>query len=606
MTYLSPQVEAVFGYAIEEIEGKWMEYLTDHPANAAGIEATERAIETGAPSPPYELQLRHADGGEVWVEIHEAPVVEGGEVVRMVGSMTDVTERKRVETELAAVEERLGQIVSHAPAVFYTARADGDLGATYVSPRLEDVFGWDPAENVADASFWRTRVHPDDLGRVREAVAGLGAGGQVANEYRFRHRDGTWRWVRDEVRLVQPNGLDSRELIGFMVDVTERKQLEEELRQSQKMEAVGRLAGGVAHDFNNLLTAITGYADLAWSQLPDGSPIRDDLDQVRQASERAGRLTRQLLAYSRRQVLQPKVLDLNATARDLERMLSRVIGEDVRLATRLEERLSPVLIDPGQLEQVILNLAVNARDAMPDGGTLTISTRSLHLERPLDRSSATVPAGRWVVLDVTDTGEGIPPDVHDRIFEPFFTTKPQGQGTGLGLATVYGIVKQSGGFVFFEPAPGRGTRFSILLPGVEGEPEARVSEVPAEPAPAAERILVIEDDAGVRRLVETTLTAAGYEVHAAASAEEALSLARSLGGIDVLVSDVILPDGRGPALEQKLRQILGDGFRTLYISGYAADQVDVEALRTTEFLGKPFTPSRLTATLRRILEPTKE
>ena len=611
MLYISPQVEEVFGYTPEEVEGHWTEHLTDHAANRAGMEATERAVEAGEPCPPYELQFHHADGREVWVEVREAPVVEAGEVVRMVGSMTDVTERKRTEAELSEIRERLGHIVSHAPAVFYTSLAGDEFGATYVSRQMEKQFGWEPELFIGERSAWIDRVHPEDLPGALEAVEGLMANGHTSacHEYRFRHADGSWRWVRDEMCKLE-SGPDGRpEIIGFLVDTTSRKQLEEQLRQAQKMEAVGRLAGGVAHDFNNLLTAITGYTDLASSQLPEGSPVREDLDEVRRASERAGSLTRQLLAFSRRQVLQPRALDLNVTVRDMLRMLDRVIGEDVRLVTRLEEDLHPVEMDPGQLEQVILNLAVNARDAMSGGGTLKIETQRMELPEEMDAGAAVIPAGTYSVLSVADTGVGMDRETRERIFEPFFTTKRKGEGTGLGLSTVYGIVKQSGGFVFVYSEAGEGTVFRIYLPEAEADVavEGASAAEPGNPERGSETVLVVDDNAGVRTLVARALGAQGYRILEAASGSEALDACREHGAaIDLILCDVVMPDMRGPEVGRQARELAGNA-RFLFVSGYS--DFDPEEGRgpsrrneNTDIVAKPFTPSEIASRVREILD----
>jgi CheY-like chemotaxis protein len=362
------------------------------------------------------------------------------------------------------------------------------------------------------------------------------------------------------------------------------------------MDAVGRLAGGVAHDFNNLLTAIRGNAELLLLDIPAGDPRREDVEEIRKASDRAATLTRQLLAFSRRQVLQPRVLDLNGVVREMERMLRRLIGEDVELVTRLDAGLEQVRADPGQVEQVVLNLAVNARDAMPAGGRVTVETRNVELDEEMRRGFPYVVPGPYVMLSVSDTGHGMDTETRERAFEPFFTTKPAGRGTGLGLSTVYGIVKQSGGFVWIDSELGRGTTVRIYLPPV-GEPAAPQAEASA-PALAAQgtgTVLLAEDEVTVRRLAVRVLRRGGYTVLEAGDGEEALRLAQAhAGAIDLLVTDVVMPRVGGRVLASRVRSAR-PGVRVLYISGYNEEAVQHHGVLDpdTAFLGKPFTAEQL-------------
>jgi signal transduction histidine kinase/ActR/RegA family two-component response regulator len=377
----------------------------------------------------------------------------------------------------------------------------------------------------------------------------------------------------------------TRGSISFGTDVTERRRLEEELRQSQKMEAVGRLAGGVAHDFNNLLTAITGYGELALEKLDDGSAVREHVFEMKRAGERAAGLTRQLLAFSRRQVLQPEVVDVNKVVSELERMLGRLLGAQVELVTDLDPRLGSTKADPGQLEQVVMNLAINARDAMPGGGRLTIGTRN-------DAS------GDFVLLEVCDTGHGMEADTLEQAFEPFFTTKAPGEGTGLGLSTVYGIVKQTGGDVTAESQPGRGTKMCVSLPRVKASAGSE-AEPFAAPAPAADStVLLVEDEEAVRRLVASMLTDAGYRVLVAENASAAIVLADAEEHIDILLTDVVMPGLSGPDLASLLTELRPE-LRVLFVSGYTADGVASNGRMSpdTAFLQKPFTRAQLFAAL---------
>jgi nitrogen-specific signal transduction histidine kinase len=388
-------------------------------------------------------------------------------------------------------------------------------------------------------------------------------------------------------------------------DITERKLLEAQLRQAQKMEAVGRLAGGIAHDFNNLLTAITGYADLALSDLREGDPMRQDMEEILRAAHRAAELTRQLLAFSRQQVLAPRVLDLNEVVQSVDKMLRRLVGEDVELLSVLAPGLGHVKADPGQLEQVIVNLAVNARDAMPTGGKLTIETADAELAETRVRDLATVPAGRYVMLAITDSGTGMDEETKARIFEPFFTTKEQGKGTGLGLATVYGIVKQSGGFIWLYSEPGHGTTFKIYLPRVEGAADALAPPVGTAEVPrGTETVLIVEDEEAVRALAKTALTRKGYRVLEAANGGEALLRCESeQAPIHLLVTDVVMPGLGGADLAQRLAPLRPD-MKVLFISGYA----DRAAARHgtiqpgAAYLEKPFSLEALARKVREVLD----
>jgi signal transduction histidine kinase len=379
----------------------------------------------------------------------------------------------------------------------------------------------------------------------------------------------------------------------------ERRQLQHQLLQAQKLEAIGRLAGGVAHDFNNVLTAILGSTELLLLDTPAGAAVREELEIIRDAATRAQELIRQLLAFSARQVLQPAVVDLNALVQSLGRMLRRLIGEDIRLTTAPGAGLGAVRVDPGQIEQVLVNLAVNARDAMPDGGRLTIGTSNADVV-----ASDDLPRGRYVVLQVTDSGVGMTPEILARVFEPFFTTKERGKGTGLGLATVYGIVQQSDGHVRVDSAPGAGTTFRVYLPRVEAPVEAPREAAPVTaPEAGSETVLVAEDEPLVRVLVRKTLTQAGYRVLEAGGGEEALQLAaRHDGTIHLLVTDVVMPGMSGRELMRRLAEVR-PSVKVLYMSGYSDEAVERHGVLDpgTAFIQKPFTPSVLARRVREVL-----
>ena len=388
-------------------------------------------------------------------------------------------------------------------------------------------------------------------------------------------------------------------------DITERKHLEQQLRQAQKMEAIGQLAGGIAHDFNNMLTVISGYSELVLATLPPGDPQRGNIEQIKQAGERAAALTRQLLAFSRRQVLEPKVLDLNAVATNMDKMLQRLIGENIALVTVLKPGLGRVKADPGQVEQVIMNLAVNARDAMPRGGKLTIETADVELDEAYARNHITVKPGPYVMLAVSDTGCGMDAQTQTRVFEPFFTTKEKGKGTGLGLSTVYGIVKQSGGYIWVYSEVGRGTTCKIYLPRVEEAlGTSQPGAFPASVLRGSETVLLAEDEEVVRSLASRVLRENGYTVLEASNGEEALQLcAQQRGTIRLVMTDVVMTGMSGRELAERLH-VAHPEMTVLFTSGYTDEAVVRHGILDTgvAFLQKPFTPDALLHKVREVLD----
>ena len=424
----------------------------------------------------------------------------------------------------------------------------------------------------------------------------------TAGTWRHRKKDGTLIEVETSGHGITFAGRRAEQVV--INDVTERKRLEEQFRQAQKMEAVGRLAAGVAHDFNNLLTAILGTTDLMLEDMRADDPDREGLLDIRSASERAAVLTRQLLTFSRQQVVSPQVLRLNELVLELEKLLRRLLGEDVAIRVGVAPDCGGVKADPGQLEQVIVNLAVNARDAMPNGGRLTIETKNVDLDAEYPTDRVTIPAGRYVMLAVTDTGTGMDAQTKARIFEPFFTTKPVGKGTGLGLATVYGAVKQSGGYIWLYSEVGQGTSFKIYLPRLDAaEPQAVAAEA-AVPLDGTETVLVAEDEDAVRQIIEKALQARGYTVMVARDGNEALAIAgRHAGQIDLLVTDVIMPDMNGRVLSERLTHVRPT-IKTLYLSGYTDDAILHHGVleEGVAFLQKPFSLGALARKVREVIE----
>jgi PAS domain S-box-containing protein len=521
-------------------------------------------------------------------------------------------ERTRGEAALRTAEQRLHHVVSSSPSVLYSLRPDGDrFVLKWMSENVERLLGY-TAEEVLAEDRWVSRVHPEDRDRVLAEVAGLAASGYVQHEYRFRGKDGTYRWLRDEVRLLRDASGAAAEAVGSWSDVVARKdaelrlqESEEQYRRAQKMEAVGQLAGGIAHDFNNLLGVITGNTELLLRELPADSRERKRGEEIQRATDRAAALTRQLLAFGRRQVLQPAVLDLNAVVVEVEAMLRRLISANIQIVTVPAAELGKVRADAGQIGQVLMNLAINARDAMPSGGRLVIETGNVELDETYVRMSPQARPGPHVMLAVSDTGHGMDAKTMSRIFEPFFTTKEEGKGTGLGLATVYGIVRQSGGVVNVYSEPGQGTTFKVFLPRVDAEvvAEARVG-LAAPPGGGTETILVVEDAESLRLLVRELLESAGYTVLDAEAPDKALSLLQSTPGpIHLVLTDMVMPRMSGQELATRVAALKPEA-RVVFMSGYSDQAIgDQGALEPgTPFLQKPFTLDALMRTIRGALD----
>ncbi|MBP3956043.1 PAS domain S-box protein [Gemmata sp. G18] len=591
-----PGPEAVVGHTDLE--------LGTAPAEAEAFRAFDRRVmETGEPLLGIEEALTRPNGTRVVLLTSKVPLRDAaGAVVGVLGVYQDITDRTRAEDEVRAWKARYEAAVKATGQVLYDWDAVSDhlaWGGSYQS-----ILGYQGAEMPLQLVGWFALVHPDDRPAfTREAERCVASESPFRLEYRVRRKDGAYITVDDQGHFVpNPTGPSTR-MVGFVSDVSERRRLEEQYRQAQKMEAVGQLAGGVAHDFNNLLTVINGYSDIILASLHAHDSVRPMVEEVKKAGTRAADLTRQLLAFGRQQVLQPKVLDLNDVIKGVTQMLRRLIGEDIVLVLHPDPGLLRVKADPGQLGQVLMNLAVNARDAMPIGGALTIETRNVTLGAGTAVDGAEVRSGAYVRLSVSDTGTGMTDDVRRHIFEPFYTTKEQGKGTGLGLATVYGIVKQSGGHIEVETAVGRGTTFRVYLPGTSA---LMPGENPADStAPkGAEVVLLVEDEAGVRALAQLALRKRGYTVLAAGDAEEAMTVAaQSDRPVDLLLTDVVMPGMGGRALAARL---LADQpwLKVLYMSGYTDDAVVRHGVESAQvnFLQKPFTPSGLARKVREILD----
>jgi PAS domain S-box-containing protein len=466
-----------------------------------------------------------------------------------------------------------------------------------VNRAYAEMFGYNAEELIGRDILDLTP--PEERDYVRSKIAE----DQLVYETVGAKKDGTRINIEISANSCMYDGVPGR--LAAVRDITERKLLEEQLRQSQKMEAIGQLAGGIAHDFNNLLTSIIGYSELTMKRLKPKDPLRQNIEEIKKAGNRAASLTRQLLAFSRKQVLQPKVLDLNAIVTDLEKMLRRLIGEDIDLRTMLEPKLGSIKADPGQIEQVLMNLAVNARDAMPYGGKLTIETKTVHLDEEYAKRHIAVIPGHYVMLAVSDNGIGMDEQTQARIFEPFFTTKEVGKGTGLGLSTVYGIVKQSGGNVWVYSEIGRGTTFKLYLPGVdEGAQQYKRTAETEEDIQGTETILLAEDEEMVRKLAREVLEMYGYRVLEAADGDEALLICEQhKQPIPLLITDVIMPGMSGRELSDRLVQLRPE-MRVLYMSGYTDDAIVHQGVldEGTNFIQKPFSTIALARKVRQVLQ----
>ncbi len=525
-----------------------------------------------------------------------------GRIIGLLGISRDITDRKRAEEEIRKSEQRLRIHAEHTPL----AVIEWDLEHRVVAwnAAAESIFGFSREEATGQhASFM---VPPGFRQQVEEVGKGLLAqkgGARSTNENSTKDgRTISCEWYNTP--LVDESG----RVLGvasLVQDVTERVALEEKLRQSQKMEAIGRLAGGVAHDFNNLLTVIIGYSQILAEGVPAPSRLKDATMQIRSAADRAAGITKQLLAFSRKQVLSPRVIDLNDVMMNIDTMLRRLIGEDIEILTVPGRELGTVKADPGQIEQVIMNLVVNARDAMPSGGKLTLETENAELDEAYARDHAPVQPGRYVMLAVSDTGTGMTADTQAHIFEPFFTTKEVGKGTGLGLSTVYGIVKQSGGFIWVYSEPDKGTTFKVYFPRIDQRAEGvGVEKKPAGVQRGTETILLVEDDEQLRQLISSVLGESGYKVLAAAGTAEGLALCRNNhNDIRLLVTDVILPGMNGRQLAEQVKQI-SPHTRVLYISGYTSNAIVHYGVLDPGlwFLPKPFSLSALVAKVREVLD----
>lgn len=591
----------LFGYdsSTTDLHRSWVARL--HPEDRARVLA--QFDESGAGTDTTfdgEYRLLFPDGRVALVEDHAYIERDAaGAVSAYVGVVTDITERRAAEEALRESEQRFRQITETIDDVFWLV----DVPRTrilYVSPKYEQLWGRTMQSLYENIASFLESVHEDDRPRMRARLARELEYG-YDDTFRIRKPDGSVAWIRDRAFPVRGPDGSVTAVAGLATDVTPQRRLEEQLAQSQKLESIGRLAGGVAHDFNNLLTVILSGAELALREAPQEGALRADLLQIREAGQRAANLTAQLLAFARRQVVAPVRVDLNELMRGMDRLLRRVIGEDIELVTLLAPDLGMVFVDRSRLEQVVVNLAVNARDAMPRGGRLTLQTSNFTVDAAFHPD---IDTGEYVMLAVSDDGIGIAPDVLEHVFEPFFTTKDFGRGTGLGLATCYGMIRQAGGHILVESEPGSGTTFKILLPR---ESTGTVSVPPpamSSPSGGHETILFVEDEAIVRTVGVRILRETGYTVIEAKGGADALRVASEHAGtIHLLLSDVVMPQMSGIDLARRLRETRPD-LKVLLTSGYTEHTILEHGApdMTSAFLQKPYVLESLLAKVRETLD----
>jgi PAS domain S-box-containing protein len=551
-----------------------------------------------------ELELITAKGRRIPVRATGRVQRENGRPVKIYGTIQDISGYKRVETILRQSEEKYRNLVEYSLQGIIILQHNRIV---FANPAICQMLGYS-----ADALFSLAGeqilalIHPEDQAALLAWIEARfhQRPGPQRLEYRIVRADGSVHWLESFANPIEYEGEPA--LLSTSIDITQRQKLEEQFRQAQKMEAVGRLAGGIAHDFNNILTVIIGNCAFMLEGLGEEHPLYHDLEQTQRAAERAARLIRQLLAFSRQQLLRPEILNLNSIVAHVEKLLRRLIGEDIELATVLDPNLGQIKADPGQIEQVIMNLAVNARDAMRDGGKLTIETVNVYLDEVYARQHVNVKSGPHVMLVVSDTGAGMDANTLAHIFEPFFTTKNEGQGTGLGLAIVHGIISQSGGHIWVYSEPENGTIFKIYLPEIkQGDAVEQVEPVSPRLSQSSGTILLVEDETTVRIIAGRVLREQGYQVLEARNGPDALQLSATFDGpIDLLLTDVVMPGGvSGRQLAEELTS-LRPGLKILYTSGYTHNVIVHHGVLgpNTTFLQKPFTPEMLSRKVREMLE----
>jgi len=605
ITWANPAFSAISGYAPEEIIGRNPRDLVrsgqHHPKLFENLWATIQAGQVWRGT----LINRRKDGSLYSESQTISPIRDSaGEITHFVAVKEDVTEKIRAEATLQEARERLQRAVTAGNVALWEWDLETDI--VVYSPEWLAQAGLEAVDAIHTMDAWLSRVHPDDIDALRQTLNDCvsAPNRRFQKEFRVNHGDGDSRWILLGAASEMDAAGHRTRVIGTNIDITDRKCLEMEFQQAQKMESIGQLAGGVAHDFNNLLGVIVGYSELVLEEMGTCDPLQESVMQIKRAADRATGLTRQLLAFSRRQILRPVVVDLNSIIEDTEKMLHRLIGENIELRLDLQPGLGRALADPGQVEQILMNLIVNARDAMPRGGRIDIITRNRELDERQARQRPGGRPGAYTSVVVRDSGMGMDQRTQARIFEPFFTTKEIGKGTGLGLATVYGIVKQSGGYIWVDSEPGKGAAFQIYLPRIDSPTDEERTPGPVSGTlPTTETILLVEDEEALRAVLVLTLARAGYTVITADDGTHALAqLASHTGTIDLILTDVVMPGMSGPEFVKRAAAKFPD-VKVLYMSGYADEAIVHHGVLDggIEFINKPFTFAQLNRKIREVL-----
>jgi two-component system cell cycle sensor histidine kinase/response regulator CckA len=612
LTFFNDSLCRMLGYSKDEMIGMSNKQYTNEESRKKLFQAFNEVYRTGEPTKGFDWEVIRKDGRKLFGEVSISLIKDSeGRPCGFRGIARDITERKQAEAALRTEKQRFQTLLENAP--FGMIMIDKEGSFKYINAKFTEIFGYD-SNDVPNGKEWFRKAYPDPAHRHQVISTWTNdlkifePEEKMPRIFKAICKDGSEKIIRFiTVQLETGENLMSAEDVTALEKAEEEKAaLEEQLRQSQRMEAIGRLAGGIAHDFNNLLTVIRGYSQLSLLEIKEGDKLRGNIQEIQKATQRAADLTRQLLAFGRRQIMNMKVIDLNLLIRELDKMLRRIIGEDIELVTILAEDLGRIKADPGQIEQVIINLAVNARDAMSEGGKLTIKTQNVEIDEDYVWAHVGVTSGSYAMLSITDTGCGMTPEVKDHLFEPFFTTKEIGKGTGLGLSTVYGIVKQSRGNIWAYSEPGKGTTFKIYLPRVD-EPLKEMSErvLRKESPRGNETILIVEDEEEVRKLTVQILKRQGYTVLEASHGEEAINVAKGHAeeGIDLLLTDVVMPGMSGRELVGSLGFLLPK-MKVIYMSGYTDDAIVHHGVleEGVNYLQKPFTLDSLARKIREVLD----
>ena len=593
----------LYGYSAAEATGRNVSIIAPS-GRRDELTETMNTLAAGQRIKQLETLRRRKDGSLVEVSFSAAPITgQDGAIIGGSSIAHDITAPKRVEEELRRSEERFRLAAQATTDVIW----DWEIGSGRIwwSDSYWEHFGYSPKATESDLAEWKDKLHPEDRDRVWNGfqTALLRRFDSYEVEYRFRRADDSYAVVLGSANIVYDETGQPTRAIGAITDLSDRRALEEQFRQAQKMEAVGRLAGGVAHDFNNLLMIISGYANVIREQLDPEDKNRKNVDQVLKAADRAAALTKQLLAFSRKQILSPHIIDLNCVIDDSLKMIQRLIGEDIELNVSLGKPLWAIKADPGQIVQVLMNLCVNARDAMRNGGELAIATENVSIDVEASRKRPALVPGNYTALVVNDTGTGMLEEVQAHFFEPFFTTKESGRGTGLGLSTVYGIVTQSGGYIWVDSELGRGSSFTIYFPTVDAPLTTAITPDPNDAEGHGETVLLVEDEEALRESISSYLDLHGYKVVEASNGAQAAHLASEhSGSIHMLITDVILPKLSGAEVAREVARTSPQAV-TLYMSGYTdRELIDYDPANTrTGFLQKPFALQTLLRKLREMI-----